>query len=811
VRTLKVTAGGMALAAAVVLAALPGSASADGPVLSPHYSGKGLLNPDADLSVSPAQRSAALPAAALPADLLARTAQRFNTWSGYPTGRTPEAVATGDFDADGDADVAFARGVSAAAMTVELNKGDGTMQTPTSYPASAGSNDIKAGDLDGDLDLDLAVVSSGTTYRNTVIDLYLNDGTAEFTHRTATGGVGPKKMALADLDGDGDLDIAMTSGLFLDLMSVVLNKGDATFDAERRYTVGKEPTGIAAGDFDRDGDVDLAVGRDDPESLDTTVQIWVNNGSAKFTTKSVVLLEQHGDPSLVADDFNADGKIDLAVGLTGGDAQMVLINRGRLTFDQTSYETGFTAWDLTAGDLDGDGDHDIVLATTGSSSTGDMSILRNRGRGSFEPLRFSSGFNPHDAAIADFDDDGKADIVVAQAGTETGSIHLQRAHFRFGPPDLAETDLLVGSVEHSDVDHDGDLDLTIAINDPYGGIGYVQVMENNGKAVFSPGQVLEAGLTSEGHVGHVQPADLNGDGWDDMVWSLNQFSEPVGPIVTSLNDGTGHFGPAVVFPGTARNDFVAVGDLDDDGDLDLASAQFTQQIAVYLNRGDATFGAARLLPVAEFPGMVIASDLSGDGLVDLATVHNGVYGSSKAISVLIGTGDARFAAPVTYEVGQGPIEIVATDLDDDGDLDLVTSNNGGDDTSTFAPESTTVLINKGNGKLGPITTYAGEVINYYLSQWAIAAADIDGDGHMDIVVSNVLGNDAGVYYGKGDGTLQPQQVRYGLQNGAQDLTVADFNGDGRPDIAAAGYLQSVDPLFPPAGIVVLKNQGKKLA
>jgi hypothetical protein len=162
-------------------------------------------------------------------------------------------------------------------------------------------------------------------------------------------------------------------------------------------------------------------------------------------------------------------------------------------------------------------------------------------------------------------------------------------------------------------------------------------------------------------------------------------------------------------------------------------------------------------------------------------------------------------------VGQGPIEIVAADLDADGDLDLATSNNGGDDVSNFADESTTVIINAGGGVFGPITTYAGEAINYYLSEWAIAASDVDSDGNVDLVVSNVMGNNAGVYYGRGDGTLEPVQVRYGLQNGAGDLTVTDFNGDGQPDIAATGYLQSVDPLFPPTGIVVLKNRGGGLS
>jgi len=737
----------------------------------------------------------------------AADARRFNTWSGYPSLRFPEGVTTGDFNADGATDVAFARSdFFAQGMTVQLNQGDGTMGPAVSYPATDESSDIKAGDLDGDGDLDLAVVSMGSSLRNAVVDLYFNDGDGAFTRRTASGGLGPQKLVLADLDGDGDLDIAMSSGLFERVMSVLLNDGDGTFAPESRYNVGDHPQGIATADFNRDGDLDLAVARYDTATLKTYVQIWLNDGSGRFARAREITLAQTADrPVLVADDFNRDGRPDLAVGMYGN-RQVVMLGRPQLAFDQRVYVTGYTAWDLSAGDLDGDGDSDIVLATLGSSSTGDMSILRNAGDGTFTPVRFSSGFNPHDCAIADFDADGKADIVVAEGGTETGGIHLQRPSFKFGAPPLARTDLPVGSLESTDVEHDGDLDLALSINDLFGGGGFVQIMENDGRATFTEGQLLPPGIR-DASVGHVQPADLNGDGWDDLVWNVSQFNEPIAPIVTSMNDGTGLFGPSVVFEGTARNGSVAVGDLDNDGDLDLISPQFTPQLAVYLNAGNGTFAPARLIPVAEFPGMVIAAELTGDGILDLATVHNGVYGSSEAISILRGTGDARFAPYDAYRVGQGPIGIVATDLDQDGDLDLVTSNNGGDDISNFEDESTTVIINAGGGAFGPITTYAGENVGSYLNEWAIAADDIDGDGNVDIVVSNVMGNNAGVHYGRGDGTLEPAQVRYGLQNGGQDLIVADFNGDGRPDIAATGYLQSVDPLFPPAGIVVLKNRG----
>jgi hypothetical protein len=121
-----------------------------------------LINPEADPTVQLRKPSAAAPIAgpaASPGD-----GTRFNTRAGYPVGRFPEAVATGDFNVDGAVDVAYARSdFFEQGMTVQFNLGDGTMGPTFSYPATEESTDIKAGDLDSDGDLDLAVVSMGSS------------------------------------------------------------------------------------------------------------------------------------------------------------------------------------------------------------------------------------------------------------------------------------------------------------------------------------------------------------------------------------------------------------------------------------------------------------------------------------------------------------------------------------------------------------------------------------------------------------------------------------------------------------------------
>jgi FG-GAP-like repeat/RTX calcium-binding nonapeptide repeat (4 copies) len=710
-------------------------------------------------------------------------ASRFDTWTGYDAGRFPVAVAVDDFNGDGAADVAWGRDdFFENDLGISLNLGEGTLAEVVEYPATDQTSDVKTADLEGDGDADVAAISEGNGLNNHTVDLYVNAGDGSFSRTTATGGTGPTQMVLTDLSGDGAPDIAMANYWPFPegSVSVLINDGSGTFAPEDVYgDVGFRPHGIAAADLDADGDRDLAVVRAD-ENNDIRIEFLANDGGGTFTAwpTDTVLDIQMGDPVVTAADFDGDGQVDdLAVAGFSTYAHFILTNTAPFTFSAQEYQAGYTSGGLEAVDHDADGDVDLFSATFGSSSTGDVSLLVNQGDGTFaQPyVSISSSHQPWDVDSGDFNGDGRLDIAVPNRGSGTSAVHPQREDGSFAAPPLFETFSPPTSVTTADVDGDSDQDVATTIPDPFGANDAVQVMLNDGTGQLTPGPSLPGG---DGPT-FVYASSINADSAPDLLWVLD--SAPY-PFVTVRNNGDGTFAAPVTHAAEGCDSGqVTTADTDNDGDQDVLRAinsisescvAFWDTVAVHANNGDGTFAPPTYLETEFSVQMAIGGDFDGDGLTDLASVQSG-QGGERDISVLLGTGGGTFLAPVHYSTGQQHREVSADDLDGDGDLDLSVAN---------FEDSVTVLFNDGAGTFGGITTYQGEDISGLFNQFALDVGDINGDGALDLVVANFSGNDIGVHFGHGDGTFDQHQLRYGMNTSPRDLQLADMNGDGLLDV-----------------------------
>ena len=622
-----------------------------------------------------------------------------------------------DADGDGDDDV-----LTSGANGVVLFRNDGTglmLPVPGAFgttPPLADSGIPAAGDLDGDGDVDLAMATgSGTA------DVWFNDGQGGFNPGQDLGELSDSgdmaEFALADLDGDGDLDLVLAHGGTLSV-HIWFNNGRGGFTSTQAPAL-DEMTRVATGDLDGDGHIDLVFGHANG------TEIWFNDGQGGFSAATSGKPTTAGEGGIAAGDVDGDGDLDLVVGdKVSTQNNQVWLNDGSGAFSPGQALEADVTQSVTLADLDRDGDLDIATANgcLGCIPNRLNRIWINDGQGNFrEPVvSLTSSYPRYSLAAADIDGDGDPDLVEPNGVwrndgegifTRTQDIRTSTAILR-----------IAAHVALGDLDGDGDPDLVVSNTDDSNNT--TVWFNDNGSFTQDTSQTL----TPSDNLGTVLLADMDGDGDLDLLIFTGTAGGTTGDLVTWLNDG-GTFTEKGTLTGVAdygRNLMAAEAvDIDGDGDLDVNHWSVTG-MGVLLNDGSGTFTNQSLdfsIPGSRARAISLrAADFDGDGDSDLAVGYN--RGADSRIWLNDGTG--AFTDSGQTLGGGGVYNFAATDLDGDGDLDLVATVGGTNPYHNW--------INDGDGNF----TYAGEIRhigNAYTIVHNIVSADFDGNGSPDLAMA----------------------------------------------------------------------------
>jgi hypothetical protein len=673
--------------------------------------------------------------------------------------------------------------------------------------------DVEVADLDGDGLLDLAFAGSAPSRSMGVL---FQETPGAFLLDAASPVRGPDAafLAVADVDGDGLVDLAGV----VDTPALVVHRQalPRTFEFSPWVTLDDPehvsvPVGLCAADMDGDGRPDLVTA----DFLKNRATVYQQDpGVGGFPPTPTFVLGDDVDTSrptaVCTADVDADGQLDVLVSATNSNAVALFRQLPGGGFAATPDEllSGPVApAELMAADVDRDGLTDVVAAVDSFDSLGVWFQRPGEGFADLGPDLVLPGEVFHDGLtsleIVDVDGDGLLDLLTSKGSSGAFGVEPERVQVRHqasggGFPDapgLALTPAGIhpspSAVRAADLDGDGRQDLvwagTLGADDDVG-IAFAD-------ALFTPGVQAHVALGVASPVRDLKAADIDADGLLDLVVVMRD-ADLVGVWLQSFLSSYATT-PSLVLGGNqaiAGPTAVAPADLDGDGRCDLAVANLgDQDLAVFLQTPSGGYlpePGQRLGGPGEttLPQDLVAADVDHDGDLDLVSAN---AGAAQGLTIF------RQLAPGIFETSASttlsdpslatPQRLAAADVDRDGRLDLLCTNLAGCVTSVFLQDGGDFGDGSADLLLG------GEGVTD--RPFGLAVADVDGDRLLDVLVTSLDRDDVSIFLGRAEGALfgadpVTPDLRVGdatTTNAARDVVVVDVDHDGQRDLVTTFF------------------------
>jgi len=691
---------------------------------------------------------------------------------------SPEAVGIGDFNNDGrfDAAVTNANGE----LRIFIQNLSGSLDSPAIYTAGSRPEALAVGDFNNDGRADVVLTNTS----DNTISVFIQQANGSMADRvTYATGTGPNAVAVGDVNADGLVDIAVSNGSS-PFISIFIQNAGGTLNQKVDYTSPQADEGdIAVGDVNGDG------------------------------LNDVVKMKGVGyNPNLSVFLQNENGVLDTAVPYSLTDCESFCIGGG-----------------IGLGDVTADGKTDVVMSYGGNKPNAHIAVFAQGGNGSLLPDDSYSAYDiPEPLEVADVNQDGLADVIVAHGGWNAVSVYAQHGFGVLGSytiyplPQNSLSHFKPQALAVGDINNDGLPDILLADNNVGLDILYHINPYSLPPSVYSitradrnPTDASTVGLlvTFTKSVSGVDVSDFDltttgtvyGASVLAVTGSNNSYQVTVdtgsgeGTIRLDLIDDhsiqdiygnpldggyTGGetyivleglsenlFEPYVSYP-TDSLEAVGIGDFNNDGKLDAAVTSYDGELRVFLQNQSGRLDDSIFYATGARPEALAVGDLNHDGLDDIVTANF----SDNTISVFIQGADGSIADQVTYATGLGPDSVAVGDVNADGLDDIAVSN--------WNSAYISIFIQNASGTLNPKVDYPSPQAGYD----DIAIGDVNGDGLNDVVKMNGQGfnPDLSVFLQNENGVLDTAvsyyltDCEYSCHGGG--IGLGDITGDGKNDV-----------------------------